>query len=185
MVAGGSLMLLRLVPRATAFVLLTFGGGALEAQTAGADPNQVQDARGLLEYHLAVSTQPLHERALEANTLERAFVYLRAGAEGELRGEIQNLTEDHPDALRFAMLADCWNPTHFPDGLHRAQDWLQRFSNRTAAEVSQVEAIQGFLQEASTRRSSLLDQRSSGSWYPYGAVIGAALLALAVARFMP
>ena len=178
-------MSFRLLPGLAQLALLLWVAVPLGAQANAADAIQVEDAKGVLQYHLAVSAQPLHDRALEANTLERAFVYLRAGAEGELREEIQNLTEDHPDALRFAMQADCWNPTHFPAGLQRAQDWLQRHADRSAAEVSQVQAIQVFLQEASTRRTSLLEQRSSGSWYPIASVVGAALLALAVARLMP
>ncbi|MHC4381023.1 MAG: hypothetical protein ACYSU1_08030 [Planctomycetota bacterium] len=149
------------------------------------DATQVQDARGLLNYHLAASSLAPLERAKEANTLERAFVYLRSGAEGELREEIRALTEEHPDALRFAMQADCWNPSHFPAGLTRAQDWLERFPERPEAETASVREIQGFLQAATARRNALLSQRSSGSWYPFAAVLAFGMLVVAAARLLP
>lgn len=148
-------------------------------------PAEVLDARDLLRYHQAVQAQPLQVRASEEQTLARAFVYLRAGAEGELREEIQHLTEDHPDALRFAMQADCWNPTHFPDGLARASAWLTSFPDRPAAETAQVREIQVFLEQASDRRRRLLKERSSGSWLPIASVFAFGLFAFVAFRFLP
>jgi hypothetical protein len=176
---------LRLLPGFATMVLIASAGNLLWAQEQAVDANQVQDARSLLQYHLAVTSLPLQTRASEAKTLERAFVYLRSGAEGELREEISNLTEDHPDALRFAMQADCWNPSHFSAGLTRAQDWLVRFPDRPAIETALVQDIQVFLEQANVRRTSLLAQRASGSWYPYASVLAFGLLAFAAARLLP
>lgn len=144
-----------------------------------------QDAKQLLQMHEAWEALPAVRRAQESMSLDRAYIYLRSGAEGEVRQEIVNLTEDHPDALRFAMQADCWNPTNFATGRARADAWLLQFPERSAAEIQFVQSVQSYLSNAETRRQFVHDRATSSRWYPVGSVLFALLLAAGVVRFLP
>ncbi|MDA0667517.1 MAG: hypothetical protein O3A95_07645 [Planctomycetota bacterium] len=143
------------------------------------------DAKQLLQLHLEWEALPASRRADELVILERAFVYLRSGAEGEVRKEIINLTEEHPDALRFAMQADCWNPTNFAAGRDRSDVWLKRFSGRVDTETRSVKSVQAYLGTAETRRQYVHDRAASTSWYPLGSVLLLLLLATGAVRLLP
>lgn len=158
------------------------GAVPMAAQEGPALP---QDARSLLLYQRSLEGLAPTVRASDAHTLQRAYVYLLAGAEGELREEIQNLSEEHPDALRFALQADCWNPHTFADGRRRAVTWLARHSDRSAAEVEDVTAVQEWLEEAETRREDLQRQRGRSRWYPLAAGLGVLLCVGLVLRLLP
>lgn len=178
MVAGGSLV------RLLWFLLcaLTVAQSLGAAQTPAAIP---QDAKQLLQVHQDWEALPSLRRAEEAMSLNRAYVYLRAGAEGEVRQQIVNLTEEHPDALRFAMQADCWNPTNFVAGRARADAWLLQFPNRSDVEVQSVQSVQSYLGNAESRRQFVHDRAASSRWYPVGSILFVLLLAAGVIRILP
>lgn len=170
--------------RAIVLALLLILGGAPALAATDQEPALPQDAKALLQYHAGLSGLAPVVRASEVHTLERAYVYLLAGAEGELRTEIQNLTEDHPDALRFAMQADCWNPNTFADGKRRAETWLAAYAERSAAEVGAVTAVRDWLEEAEMRRATLQEDRARSRWYPLAAGLAVVLgLGLLVRKF--
>jgi hypothetical protein len=143
------------------------------------------DAKQLLQRHLEWEALPASQRANESVILERAYVYLRAGAEGEVRKEIVNLTEGHPDALRFAMQADCWNPNNFAAGRDRADVWLKQFPERVNTETQFVQSVQRYLGRAETRRQFVHDRAASTSWWPVGSVLFLLLLAVGAVRILP
>lgn len=156
--------------------------GPLGAQQESSLPH---DARSLLLYERNLESLAPAVRAAEELTLQRAYVYLLAGAEGELREEIRNLTEDHPDALRFALQADCWSPNTFADGRRRSEIWLATHANRSAAEVKVVTAVRDWLTAAEERRTSLQEERSRSRWYPLAAGFGVLLLGWLLVRLLP
>lgn len=172
-------------PQSWTMVLLLWGllcPSAVMAQEPGALPH---DALSLLRYQQSLQSLAPAVRASERHTLERAYVYFLAGAEGELREEVQNLTEDQPDALRFALQADCWSTHTYADGQRRAETWLARFSDRSEAEVGAVQAVQTWLTDAEARRSSLQEERSRSRWYPLAAGLGVLLLVWLLVRRLP
>ncbi|MGB0952973.1 MAG: hypothetical protein ACPG31_07090 [Planctomycetota bacterium] len=172
-------------PREWALVLLLWGllyPGAASAQESQALPH---DALSLLQYQKNLEGLAPAVRASETRTLERAYVYFLAGAEGELRNEIRNLTEDQPDALRFALQADCWSTHTYADGRRRADSWLAQYSDRSDAEVGAVKAVQVWLQDAETRRISLREERGRSRWYPLAAGFGVLLLVWLLVRRLP
>lgn len=176
--AGGSLVKTWLILLCSFFALHS----SVEAQNLSATP---ADAKQLLQRHLSWENLSALQRADELVSLERAYVYLRAGAEGEVRKEIVNLTEDHPDALRFAMQADCWNPTNFAAGRDRADVWLAKFSGRVDSETLFVQSVQTYLGDAESRRAFVHDRAASTSWYPFGSVLFVLLMAAGVVRILP
>ncbi|PCJ54005.1 MAG: hypothetical protein COA70_07665 [Planctomycetota bacterium] len=143
------------------------------------------DAKSLLQKHSTWIGLSSTRRAEESLSLERAFVYLQAGAEGELREEVSNLTERHPDALRFAMQADCWNPANFRAGRDRADDWLQQFPNRAESETKFVESVRTYLGDAESRRDYVHERAGSSRWFPLGAGLLVLLIAAGAMRLLP
>jgi len=162
-------------------VAVFFFGAGVQAQNIAA----AHDAKGFLEAHQQWLTQSRALRATESSTLKRSFFYLRAGAEGELREEIDNLTEQNPDALRFAMQADCWNPSNFRAGHDRAVLWLSRYDNRPQVETDFVASVKAFLGDAETRRQFVHDRSASTRWLPLLAAGLVLLLAASLDRLLP
>ena len=143
------------------------------------------DARELLAFHLRAMDQPLPQRVSEARTLERARVYRWAFAEGELRQEIRNLTEDHAGALLLAMVADCWNPANFQQGHVRADAWLGRYPEGSSDDIRLAQEVHNFLSRAQDRRNEILwNRRSRRRWLPAASVIGVVMLSFGVFRLL-
>lgn len=164
-------------------LILVFGwSSGISAMQFG---SSVPDAKTLLKKHQGWQDLSASRRAEEKLSLERAFVYLLAGAEGELREEISNLTEQHPDALRFAMQADCWNPSNFKAGRERAELWLQEFPGRIDSETAFVQSVRTYLSDAESRREFVHDQAASSRWFPLGAGLLVLLLAVGTLRILP
>lgn len=144
-----------------AALLLALSNNGVAQQT---DP---QDAREFLAQHALFESSSKAARADEAATLTHARFYLHAGAEDELRGEITKLSEEHPVALRYAMLADCWNPATYAQGLQRSEKWLQDFPQRSDAEQQSVKGVRDYLAEKESLRMNLNDRRAATAWLPF------------------
>jgi hypothetical protein len=133
---------------------------------AAAQQTEPQDAREFLAQHTLFESSSKTARADEQATLTHARFYLHAGAEDELRSEIAKLSEDHPVALRYAMLADCWNPATYAQGLQRSGDWFAAFPDRSDAEQQSVASVHDFLSERLALRQSLNQRRAATAWLP-------------------
>lgn len=156
-----------------------------------------QDARSLLRYHLEAapraqaqlaamgSTALNHETRMRAIEELRwqAYVYLQAGAEGELLPLLDGLdliAQEAPDsaipaALREASLADaerfrvqaaCWSPDQYALGLHLAEFWASRHATASAAEAASVQSMKDYLQVRLQDREDVQGRASSLLWYP-------------------
>ncbi len=148
--------------------------------------SQVQeDARALVGFYLQQQALAMPERAQESRILQRAEVYRWAGAEGELREEIQNLTEDHPMGLLHAMVADCWNPAHYEVGLQRAKTWLVKYLQVGGSNHELAQQVQDFLQEADAHRKTIAELRRSSQWIPVLSVLMIGFFLTRVFRWMP
>ena len=146
-------------------VLLALATGLCGQQTAPTD------AKEFLAQHALFESSSKSTRADEAATLENARFYLHAGAENELRKEIAKLSEDHPVALRYAMLADCWNPSTYEQGLTRSKTWLRNFPERPRAEQQSVTSVHDFLAAKDVRREVLMERRAATAWLPFLSIL--------------
>jgi hypothetical protein len=150
-----------------------------------AQEQEPTDAREFLAQHALFEKSSKTARANEQATLQHARFYLHAGAEGELRHEIAKLTEGHPVALRYAMLADCWHPETYGDGFQRSQEWLQTFSDRPEAEKQSVQGVQAFLAAKEQDRELFLKRRQATAWLPFLSILAVAGLVVGGARWWP
>ncbi len=150
---------------------LSVTAGYANAQQA--DP---QDARDFLAQHTLFENSSKTTRANEEATLTHARFYLHAGADNELRGEVAKLSEEHPVALRYAMIADCWTPATYAQGLQRSQAWLQQFPERSEAEQQSVIGVRDYLASRETLRQSLNERRAATAWLPFLSIAAVVIL---------
>lgn len=125
---------------------------------SGGPDQEPSDARSLLEQHLRWQQASMQHRASEHAILEQVRSYYRAGAEGELRQELEKL-ERHPEAMRYAMLADCWQPQNYSQGLQRSRAWMVDFPSQDPARRASVEAVESYLEEQLGRREEVEGSR--------------------------
>lgn len=154
----------------------------ISAQTQTQEPT---DAREFLAQHALFESSSKTARADESATLRHARFYLHAGAEGELRHEVAKLTEGHPVALRYAMLADCWHPETYGDGLQRSQDWLRAFPERPSVEQQSVQGVQAFLAAKQKDRELFFKRRAATTWLPFLSLAAVAALIAGGLRWWP
>jgi|FLOH01.1.fsa_nt_gi hypothetical protein len=153
--------------------------------TLHAQQPEPTDARAFLEQHAVYQNSSKATRAAEEATLARARLYLHAGAENELRQEVAKLTESHPVGLRYAMLADCWRPGSYRQGLERASQWLQIFPERSLAEQQAVLGVQAFLATKEQQRSLFLERRAATAWLPFLSLAAVMALVAGGLRWWP
>jgi hypothetical protein len=153
--------------------------------TLAAAQQEPTDAREFLAQHAVFQNSSKTARAEEQATLRHARFYLHAGAEEELRHEVAKLTEGHPVALRYAMLADCWHPETYAKGLQRSREWLQTFPDRPAAEQQSVQSVQTFLQAKELNRELFLKRRRATTWLPLLSLLAVAVLIAGGVRWWP
>jgi hypothetical protein len=146
------------------FVCLLLLGIPTVGSAQQSDP---QDAREFLAQHALFESSSKTTRADEETTLTYARFYLHAGAENELRGEVTKLSEEHPVALRYAMLADCWNPATYAQGLARSEQWLENFPKRSDAEQQSVIGVRDYLADKESLRLALNERRAATAWLPF------------------
>lgn len=150
-----------------------------------AQQQEPADAREFLAQYALFQSSSKTARAEEEATLRHARFYLHAGAEGELRHEIAKLTEGHPVALRYAMLADCWHPETYGNGLQRSQEWLRAFPDRPALEQQSVQSVQDFLTVKEKDRELFLERRAATTWLPLLSLAAVAALIAGGLRWWP
>lgn len=178
MVEGSSLNRLRILLTCCAAVFVVVA--ALPAQQL-----EPTDARAFLELHAVYENSSKTARAGEEATLLHARLYLHAGAEKELRQEVTKLTEGHPEGLRYAMLADCWQPGTYRQGLERASQWLQIFPERALAEQQVVLGVHDFLAAKEQQRALFMERRAATAWLPFLALVAVAVLVAGGLRWWP
>ena len=155
------------------------------ATVAVAQQGDPQDAREFLAQHALFESSSKTTRADADATLTNARFYLHAGAENELRMEINKLSEEHPVALRYAMLADCWNPATYAQGLARSEQWLQSFPQRTDAEQQSVIGVRDYLADKESLRESLNERRAATGWLPFLSLAAVAVMVTGGMRRWP
>jgi hypothetical protein len=164
---------------------------------AAAAQSQPQDARSLLSYHLeaapraeaqlaALATSGLSPEARSEAVAElrwQAYVYLQAGAEGELLPLLDGLAKveqvepgvDLPadlhdatlaDAERFRIQAACWSPDQYSAGLDLATAWAGRHPKASEAESNSVAAMKEYLESRLQDREEIQSRAASLLWYP-------------------
>lgn len=138
---------------------------------AAAQETPPRDARELLAWHASTSEA---EQATVDDLCWQAYVYLTAGAEGELRDRLARIEAqggaDDPevaaDVQRFAIQAACWSPERHAKGLAMAEAWEARFGDGPAPAVAAVADMRRFL-EGRLAREEAAHLRSVGMlWYP-------------------
>ncbi len=156
-----------------------------------------QDAQSLLRYHLEAA--PRAEAQLAALTAPglspqrrseaveelrwQAYVYLQAGAEGELLPLLDGLAKVEQtkpgvelpadlhqatlaDAERFRIQAACWSPEQYSTGLALATAWSGRHPKASEAESSSVAAMKDYLENRLQDREEIQSRAASLLWYP-------------------
>jgi len=129
------------------------------------------DAKEFLARHATFANSPRTTRVDEQAILSNARFYLHAGAAGELRAEIAKLDEVHPVSMRYAMLADCWNPATYQLGLERSHLWLDSFPERDEIEQQSVRGVRDYLDGMEQRRAEFLQRRSTTAWLPFLSIL--------------
>jgi len=155
------------------------------------------DAKSLLAYHLeaapraaaqlAALERPDLSPAARSEAVEelrwQAYVYLQAGAEGELLPLLDGLGQVEKskpgedlradlrratlaDAERFRIQAACWSPDHYGQGLALASGWAARYPNASEAESGSVAAMEEYLRGRLQDREEIRRQAASLLWYP-------------------
>lgn len=141
------------------------------------------DASGLLAWHLA------HEGAPETATdaAWRAYVYVQAGAEGEVRAaatQLETLSPGDPDADRFRLEADCWSPATREQGLRRADAWLTAHAEADAGSVARVQTLRDFLAAETDRAAISRSADVAAGWLPFLALAAFALMTFGAWRLL-
>lgn len=184
---------------AAALLLASIGlAPVLPAQTPSAAAQAPpQDAQSLLRYHLEAAPRAEAQlAALAAPDLSpqqrsevvkelrwQAYVYLQAGAEGELLPLLDGLAKVEQaepgeelagdlrdatlaDAERFRIQAACWNPDQYSTGLALATGWSGRHPKASEAEANSVTAMQEYLESRLQNREEIRSRAASLLWYP-------------------
>jgi len=156
-----------------------------------------QDAQSLLSYHLeaapraetqlaALAAPDLSPQARSEAVEElrwQAFVYLQAGAEGELLPLLDGLAKVEQvkpgvelpvdlhnatlaDAERFRIQAACWSPDQYSVGLDLAEAWSGRHPKASEAESNSVAAMKEYLESRLQDREEIQSRAASLLWYP-------------------
>ncbi len=139
------------------------------------------DASELLRWHLAHEAAP--QTAEEAAW--RAYVYVQAGAEGEVRAaaaQLEALSPGDPDADRFRLEADCWSPSTREQGLRRADAWLTVHADADANSVARVRTLQAFLTAETERAAGIRSADAAAGWLPVLALGAFALMSFGAWR---
>jgi len=141
------------------------------------------DASGLLRWHLA------HEGAPETaeDAAWRAYVYVQAGAEGEVRAaaaQLETLSPDDPDAERFRLEADCWSPATREQGLRRADSWLTAHADTDASSAARVQTLRDFLAAEIDRAAVSRSADVAAGWLPLVALAAFSLMTLGTWRLL-
>lgn len=162
-------------------LLLLLGAAA---PVAAQQPAAPADAAALLRWHLDHEAPP----ADAEDAAFRTWVYVQAGAEGEVRAsaaQLERLAGDDVQAGLFRLEADCWSPRGRAAGLRRAADWLQRHEGQAdPARVARVRLLYDFLQSEEERAAGVRRADAAAGWVPGLALAAFVAMALAVGRLL-
>ncbi len=138
-----------------------------------------RDARGLLQWHLRLGPTDDPDELLR-----RAWVYQRAGAEGEAWAALERVAArrpDDPDLLRFRARLSAWDPSRWRAGLTDAERWMEEFGpSRSDAERGAVAEILDELRRRVAARDAVGEGRRARALAPLFA-LAVGLLAVAFA----
>lgn len=149
---------------------------------AAAQETPPRDARELLAWHASSAA------AVEGATVDalrwQAYVYLSAGAEGELRDRLARIEalggaedpEVAADVQRFAIQAACWSPERHAEGLAMAEAWEARFGDGPAPAVAAVADMRRFLEDRLAREEAVHLRSVGMLWYPLLVLLALAAL---------
>ncbi len=148
---------------------------------AAAQETPPRDARELLGWHASAKEV---EQATVDELRWQAYVYLIAGAEGELRDRLARIeegggTEDPEvaaDVQRFAIQAACWSPERHAEGLAMAEAWEARFGDGPGPAVAAVADMRRFLEDRLAREEAVHLRSVGMLWYPLLVLLALAAL---------
>ncbi len=160
--------------------LLALSAILLAAPSGPAQEQPPRDARGLVQWHLRLApTEDADE------LLHRAWVYQRAGAEGEAWAALEGVAArrpDDPDLLRFRARLSAWDPDRWRAGLADAERWSAEFGpSRSEAERGAVAELLDELRRRVSARDAVGEGRRTRALAPLVA-LAVGLLAVAFAH---
>ena len=126
-----------------------------------------QDAASFLAWHAERGGQPQSDWEVYANN---AWVYLQAGALEEARRaveEMESLRPDDPDAARFRIRIDSWDPSMREHAALSARHWLATHPDQPTELREAVGRDLAFLEDENARNDGVASSQGRAQFAPW------------------